>query len=598
MSSHSAVSATQKPFVSAANSEQVSTPVWANNEPNAYSANGKTENVVLPGIKKGATKLHANNVLIKGLAAFRAGVGPKDKHNDKSEKPDSFGQAQAYWGLMLLRAAMEDLEGAGSFAKLIRSKSGIADMIINVNSSAQTNAYYMPNTENLHFGTSDKKWDLATDSDVVVHEGGHYVLDHKAPGLTNIGSVLFGYGRAIHESYGDALSAFIFRDPELAEDFGQVLERASKGKGLRNANNEQKAGSSSIFGIFDDPHTTGLGFAGFSWSLGEYMHKVLTGKTRNQKQDAEKLDATAARQSLALLLTFPLYLGSKYPSREDFVRAHLQAVDSLKAAGKLDPRLDAKALKDAIQKEAVKRGMVAAPIATKPKKSGWFGSMPASLHLPAKTTEQNVREVVLEYSKLTTQGFGARPMGEALSGPNGEKIIRFQLTKAAVINGAIVDAVVEDDYVTAIQQSNGYVETQFGVLGQMLERAERSNFGPTKEVSLTEAKLDAARPVQSAAFADLATFAQKDVGQMILENKGLRAVSNKEATSDPVRAEARFLAADSQRTILEGKTQKEFVWLGGTLRAKLVAGGITYYAPVQKDGTLGAPMMVVTAIRS
>ncbi len=134
---------------------------------------------------------------------------------------DGFDQVQAYYAFSSLMTYMGTL--GYDMAKI----ANVFPILINVNAVDDVNAWYNPSAVDLTFGTGRRssvgEWHLASDHEIVEHEGGHLAFDRIIPALSQWYS---GDGGAIHEGFGDGIAALKRNDPELSEDFPPNIGRA------------------------------------------------------------------------------------------------------------------------------------------------------------------------------------------------------------------------------------------------------------------------------------------------------------------------------------------------------------------------------------
>lgn len=209
------------------------------------------------------------------------------------------------------------------------------------------NAWYSPQTKELTFGTygdmskGQDRWHLAADGDVSTHEFGHLILDAINPLL---GRGWKGEGGAIHEGFGDALTALLFDDPEMSEDFSTAMGQSpDKKKGLRTVDNSFTIGNTTT-----EVHDRGQVYAGFFWSLKKALSDPSGGFKLSSRQ--------ASDVTLRLLFEHAKVYQAASPSSKDFVQAVLAGVDALGKEEELG--FDKDALKAVVVAEAGKRGMM------------------------------------------------------------------------------------------------------------------------------------------------------------------------------------------------------------------------------------------------
>jgi hypothetical protein len=160
------------------------------------------------------------------------------------------------------------------------------------------------------------------------------ILDHINPKL---GKSRSGEGGAIHEGFGDILSALRYDDPEVSEDFLAIAGKpGSKTMGLRTVENALTLNQAG-----HEVHDRGQVYAGFFWSV----KKRLPGASRQ-----------AADTALRLVFAHAYQYKTSKPSPADFVATVIAGAEALSASGKLG--VDLNTVKTIINKEAAKRGML------------------------------------------------------------------------------------------------------------------------------------------------------------------------------------------------------------------------------------------------
>ena len=435
--------------------------VWTRGE-NEYASRGRVSDQALQGVPRFSFGLTSRDIRVKGAGTFRTGRRPNSDHPAGTANHDAFDQAVLYSGMRDIARQYEALIGK-SFASLVRSPgkreraNGVA------NSMPDVNAYYSRQSEEVHFGTSDGKWDLAADKDVVKHEMGHYVLDHLAPNVMG----------PLHEGFGDAQATLSQGDPELSEDFGKVTGTA--GAPLRNANNDRTVANTT-----PQVHDRGRVYAGFFWEIGEHLHTSLTGRARNRATDAQLLDRRAADHALRILWTFPLYLGTTFPDGPTVVRSVHRAIDTLATAGKLrGVRVDA--LRQFVDAEARRRGLVAAT----PSDARDPGA-------PAPLESQDRQAALDEAVSLAGLDPNTARLERVsvLTGPLGETVERFRVSIPLPVEPTgELRATVADELITLITSPGGRMEAQVGRIPHMSEAFRRESMPALDPEALLESQI-------------------------------------------------------------------------------------------------------------
>lgn len=615
--------------------DDLETPLWKGEEANEFQAGGQVENQPLRGIKrKGSYVLRANNSNVQSFASdpaereFRPGHGPYDPHKSSTLTHPSFNQAAIYAGAARELRKLAQLMGASWVQQMISSKSGKHEITEFPDAISELNAFYSPADEGIRYGISNGKWSLATDGNVQNHERGHHHLDMLAPNLIGMGAD----AGAIHEGYGDALQAFISRDPVLSEDVSKAVPSIELGKGLRNALNDKKISTTS-----SEVHARGEVFAGFSWSVAEYLHEVFTGKARAADPHGEKLDQRAADLSLMLLCTFPSYLGSRAATRLDFVRANKKAVEILKQAGKLDARIDVGALQKFMDAEATRRELNVRKVAS-PKLPGAQPkpAEPPPTPNPVELPEEEILHGEVkergEEHKLTnatnTQSAIVHALGHTVLDPysrvskvgatfqtiNGDQVSRFVVFRQIVVNGVTYELPVQDDYLTIIAHPDKTFSAQLGRLCDIDGKTPEIRI-PSKIEEGSTRLAPAASGLPSswdrAILARLKSAVRADLDALVEEDRLERFRSGDlqpsgavfehshetwhEESYDPVRRRAWSLAARARTNFLNQNVKQQIVFIKDKVWATMSAGDLTYYAEVKGDGSISAPILGISA---
>jgi len=305
-----------------------------------FSSSGETVSVgVVEPVETTASGLVSGPIRIAGREALSSVDGLAPFPNGGTVTSEGFDQVQSLWAadnvLKRLKAVGLDIP---SFLQASKNNGA---MKINVNTIADKNAFYSPANNEVTMGTIGDTWHLASDTDVVTHELGHFTLDHLNP------NVLGGNeGGAIHEGFGDLLTALLFNDPEVAEDFNPGNAKPW----LRNAENEDTLSSVST-----EVHDRGQVYAGFGWSMKKKLAELMSD------------DAEAANLVLGAAVAHALFYTSSTVTPEAFVTAMLKGTDSFMQGKVADSVI--KELKTAMTNDAIKRELVPA---------GWAPAVDAS----------------------------------------------------------------------------------------------------------------------------------------------------------------------------------------------------------------------------
>lgn len=214
-------------------------------------------------------------------------------------------------------------------------------VVAHANAVPDMNAWYAPQTDDLSFGSSNDKWHLAEDADVTIHEYGHLLLDHIAPGLVGR---FGGEGGAIHEAFGDAISSLYHDDSEIGEDFGPAMgQKDNPAVGLRTVNNAltlEQAGT--------EPHDRSLAYSGLFWQLKtQLMHP---------RGNFKMNDRVAANLMMQILVNHAYFYTTRSPKPKDFVVAILSTIDQMDKQKSLP--IDRAAFRKIVIAEAFRRHMI------------------------------------------------------------------------------------------------------------------------------------------------------------------------------------------------------------------------------------------------
>ena len=339
---------------------------WTNG--NNISSDGETSQVMLPDLDEGATELFGRLVRIDGKARLGGIFDYQPILPGRHVTQDGFDQVEAYYSLDSVLNYLNTL-GIDPQQIIGSQHKGIPHPVVaHVNAVDDLNAWYAPEDDDLTFGTNgdmskgQDKWHLASDSDVTVHEMGHLLLDHMNkrlggwmnnsqnvkrmgdPGDDDEPGAEANEGLAIHEAFGDLLSAFYFDDPEMGEDFSPSIgQPPSKKSGLRNVEN-----NATLDKVGNEPHDRSLAYSGFFWSVK---------KDLSDPNGPFKLTSRQASDvALKLLFNHAGNYGTANPTSADFVKAVLAGTDALAASGQLG--VDPQALKSVIGAESYRRKLI------------------------------------------------------------------------------------------------------------------------------------------------------------------------------------------------------------------------------------------------
>lgn len=308
---------------------------------NRVSSYGMSRLVLLEGLDSRSKELLGQLVHVNGRSKLN-GIFKWEPHLTAAKvTQDGFDQVEMYVSLdqvqrYLMRLGLD-------VPRILANKHGGATHAVTAHANAvpDMNAWYAPQTDDLSFGTSNDKWHLASDADITIHEYGHMLLDHIAPGLSGR---FGGEGAAIHEGFGDAIASLYHDDPEIGEDFGPALgQKDSPAVGLRTVNNAltlEQAGT--------EPHDRSLAYSGLFWQLKtQLMHPRGMFKMN---------DRVAANLMLQVLVNHAYFYTTRSPKPKDFVAAILATIDQMDKQKALP--IDRAAFRKIVIAEALRRHMV------------------------------------------------------------------------------------------------------------------------------------------------------------------------------------------------------------------------------------------------
>ena len=305
---------------------------------NSYSSDGKTWEVALKGLPEGAGSMCGEYVCVtEEDAGGRKIICPPSAANGKPGEA-CFAQKFAYATLdRFIRLTTDKLlceldekksdkgcaQGLGLVQVVEALKKRKMPLPVEVNSPFLVNAYYSPRDLKLVFGDGEKKFLLATDGDIIVHEAAHWLIDTINPAL---GSSWRGLGNAIHEGSADAMAALHFGDPQMAEDFNfYKVGRGYKG-GLRTVKNTRTVANLKL----TEPHEMGKIIGGFWWSL--YERLVVSLKKANPsayKENPALFEQLARNATMKLVLAHAGSYSVPSPDAPDFLEAVSRAATDL-----------------------------------------------------------------------------------------------------------------------------------------------------------------------------------------------------------------------------------------------------------------------------
>lgn len=453
---------------------------------NRVSSGARIKGVALEGLPAGSKELDGELLKVDGMTRLNglfvyepfADAAACKKNAKDCKTRDQFDQVILY---DTIQKALKKLKSLGFDIREIVEKSHkgkFHQLLGHANYFSDMNAYFSPQEDFAAFGTSDGKWDLASDGDIDMHEIiGHMILHHMNSGLSGWYS---GEGGAIHEGYSDAISAFITLDPEMSEDFPAAIGKTDdKGKGLRTVINEK-----IISPDVTEVHDRGEVYAGFFWALKDKIEKE--GKTA----------AGAADIMIRVMMNHAYFYETTKPEPRDFVRAVLAGVQALDrgrdgtGTGQLGVELSK--FREFVITESVKRRMIksAADLEDKPSppdkpeypRSGdseplaALAAEPKIKFEPTETTSGiGVRREFHQEVYVTKSGEPARIIG-------GGKVVIYD-GRGRVIKESYRDAKVPNDgfgirgvrfnEAVTLNEADAFVELKRAVQIEF-ERAERA----------------------------------------------------------------------------------------------------------------------------
>jgi hypothetical protein len=298
-----------------------------------YDYTRKVEDTI--GVRIDGNCLENDYFRICGRTTLQGGLNQnpytKMYHNRKEVRPTRDGFDQVF-AIDRLTRALGHLQNIGidirTFPRLNKSNADVIQ--VKINQGSECNAWYNRDDKDLTFATCENM-NTASDGDMVLHEFGHLILDHKNSMLLDPNNYLppSPYGRhyyqgeqyAIHEGFADAFAALINRNPVISED-SYVFTGRKKLEGMRSVENQIKRSETT-----SESHDRGRVYGGFFWSMTQAIEKLLPAKGRSLEK--------AQDMSLLLLLEHPVFFKQGRVGTKEFVEAYLQAAQALIVTGKL-----------------------------------------------------------------------------------------------------------------------------------------------------------------------------------------------------------------------------------------------------------------------
>lgn len=282
---------------------------------------------------------------------------------------------------------------------------------LEANAFGDENAHYAPDLNAIQFGTSDGKWHLASDGDVVAHEIGHYLSHHI--NYMDYSDPKVG---AMQEGFADIIASLLHNDPEISEDF-------VPGDGaLRNADNDVK------LRVDDAWHSGAEAYAGFAWRTKEHLAGLVG-------DDAKAAD---------LMLQVSLYHGYLYTSSRpvsfDFV-AHMKTAAKDILSRHLSDG-DVTKVVDFMQAEAVRRDLVSAST----NSLALRGGAPAGITFSEKKRRDRLRGAL--GGTAPESGHLRATIGSLLQGDTGHQVTLHEVKRSGMagLEKSIFQAHIEDPH--------------------------------------------------------------------------------------------------------------------------------------------------------
>lgn len=455
-------------------SDPLSALIWIRE--NRVSSYGNVRPIRLEGLDASSKELLGQLVHANGRSKLN-GIFKWDPYITESKvTQDGFDQVQMYVSLdqaqrYLMRLG---LDVPRILANKHRGKSHA--VVAHANVVPDMNAWYAPQTDDLSFGSSSDKWHLASDADITVHEYGHMLLDHIAPGLSGR---FGGEGGAIHEAFGDALASLYHDDPELAEDFVPATGgKENPAAGLRTVNNAltlEQAGT--------EVHDRSKAYSGLFWQLKtQLMHPRGMFKMN---------DRVAADLMLKVLVNHAYFYTTRNPKPRDFVTAILSTIDQMDKQKTLP--VDRASFRKLVLAEAVRRHMVteteakALEFDIKPARStedfattmrqfGTSVQFESSHKTPADwgETEYLQQQVATRtHGKVDVAGSGVAVWRDAQGA-----VIDYSVNDVRPIAPGSIDETVQVNYKKAIQRALGDAQQRLMVKTSALSKAKFQTSDP------------------------------------------------------------------------------------------------------------------------
>lgn len=308
---------------------------------NRISSYGMTRLTLLEGLDAQSRELWGQLVRADGRSKLNGIFKWEPYLAGKNVTQDGFDQVEMYVSLDQVQRYLMRL-GINVPGILANRHGGKSHAVVaHANAVPDMNAWYAPQTDDLSFGSSNDKWHLASDSDITIHEYGHLLLDHIAPGISGR---FGGEGNAIHEAFGDILASLYHADPEIGEDFGPAVgQKGNPAGGLRTVNNALTLEQAGL-----EPHDRSLAYSGMFWQLKtQLMHP---------RGNFKMNDRVAANLMLQIVVNHAYFYTTRSPKPRDFVVAILSTIDQMDKQKTLP--VDRAAFRKIVLAEALRRHLV------------------------------------------------------------------------------------------------------------------------------------------------------------------------------------------------------------------------------------------------
>ncbi len=404
---------------------------WAGT--NRVTANGKTREVALRGVPKGATRLRGNGLHVTGLKPFVAGKGPEDPpEGTRTQRHDSFSQFVAATALRHSMDETDRVMGDGFFRSLIEARPDRHELRVLVNEGDYENAYFRSLSGTIALGTFNGDWSAADDQEVVLHELSHWDYDALVPGVAT---------GSMNEGRADVLAMIRGRDPVIAEAW-----HGANGS-LRRVDGD------ATWSNTEPGHDRGLVVSGTFFDLARVLHELYTGEPLK----GGRFDQAVADDLERIYWTYPALQGTTRPDGPVFVDAMRDAIVRLDRAGKFHPRFDRNRALATLERSARARELDVSRV------DDDAGSVRAAAPMERKALS------VTSFSEGARAGLAAHGLDPSLHRveeiqrmhlPGGEELRRYRVWRSL----GEIEAPLVDDSLTLIREVDGSLHAQAGVL--------------------------------------------------------------------------------------------------------------------------------------